>query len=540
MPAETIVSTTARVSATILLAIFVVATATMLNTVPPLYVLASNSSRLARSAIADACVAEIDRSGNGSLDQTIARLTRKYQLQSLRVHPGGTIEQDELRELRHSSRGVVEVSFRAAALSRQRGTVRVAAWAGAIALATAIGLLTVALSTLLRPASGRVEGPPRRHPRDESDHMIESFGASIQQLKGRESELRRLHEREKERADELATVTATLVRSLTSGFIALDESGRILDMNQEARQLLGITNEGFSGHSVTDVAGRTEFSKTLEDAGAGRLALQRREVNTAEGGVIGLTTVPLLDEHSHYSGMLALFTDLTPLRRLESRLQDIQSLADLGEMSAGIAHEFRNSLSTIVGYLKLARRGSLSAETDERLRRAEYEAQQLAKAVESLLVFARPMDLQRQRIDLCELAEATVERLRPLSGDVLFRIQGEPAGIQGDPLLLGRTIENLIRNAIDAIHEKESGAGTITIETSANPHAMIVIRDDGVGLNAADAKRLFLPFQSTKPRGFGVGLALAKKIVLLHGGTIMLTGEAGAGARVTIEFPDER
>jgi signal transduction histidine kinase len=224
------------------------------------------------------------------------------------------------------------------------------------------------------------------------------------------------------------------------------------------------------------------------------------------------------------------------MRRLESRLRDMQSLADLGEMSAGIAHEFRNSLSTIVGYLRLARRGAISSETEERLQRADEEVQQLAAAVESLLVFARPMQMQRQRVDLGELARATVERFAPLAGGIAFELSGGEAWIEADGVLLGRAIENLVRNAIDAIDEKQAGGGRIRLETAAAPHPMLVIRDDGVGLDPADVNRLFLPFQSTKPQGFGVGLALARKIVVLHGGTIALTGNRGKGATATIVF----
>jgi len=541
------VNTTARLFVTVVLAISVAATATLIKTIPSLYLLASTSSRATRNAIADACTAELAlaaQHGPAAIAATTARLTRAYELRSLRIYSAGEAPAGapgDLRVLRRAGDRIVETSFSGNAVAPERESVRLAAAAAGVVFVIGTALLVLALVSLVRPPD---PGPPagRRPQAGADDYLLETFGASIQRFKGRESELRHLHEVEKGRADELATLTATLVRSLTSGFIALDEHERILDMNAEARQLLGIPpNVALAGQTLAAITGETEFSGTLANAAHERIALQRHEVQGEREAVkvIGLTTVPLLDERSHYFGMLALFTDLTPIRRLESRLRDMQSLADLGEMSAGIAHEFRNSLSTIVGYLKLARRGVLSVETEERLRRAEEEAHQLAGAVESLLVFARPMELQRQNVDLVELVTATVERLEPLSAGIAFRMLGGPAAIEGDPLLLSRTIENVIRNAVDAIQEKSSGGGTVTIVTSSSPHPSLVFTDDGVGLDPGDANRLFLPFQSTKPQGFGVGLALARKIVLLHGGTIQLTGEQGTGATVTLEFPNE-
>jgi len=91
-----------------------------------------------------------------------------------------------------------------------------------------------------------------------------------------------------------------------------------------------------------------------------------------------------------------------------------------------------------------------------------------------------------------------------------------------------------VRNAIESAHERESG-GAVTIELRPDPPA-IEIRDNGAGVDPADVPRLFLPFQSEKSTGLGLGLPLARKVILLHGGSIRLTGTPGAGATVTIEF----
>jgi signal transduction histidine kinase len=280
-----------------------------------------------------------------------------------------------------------------------------------------------------------------------------------------------------------------------------------------------------------------DFSSRVQYAFDRRQAVARAEATVTRGGTvraIGLTTVPLLNERHEFLGMLGLFTDLTPLRELEHRVREMQNLADLGEISAGIAHEFRNSLSTIGGYLRLSHRGASRAESVAAVEKAEREANALARAVTSLLTYARPMEIETGPVDLLALAEAVVERIRVDSG-VVIHCGGEQAIIDGDAALLDRAIENVIRNAVQSVQRKQNG-GTVNVQVSAGRSASMVVTDEGVGVDPAEVATLFLPFRSTNPDGFGLGLPLAKKIVLLHGGTLRLTGQPGEGATAVMEF----
>jgi len=209
------------------------------------------------------------------------------------------------------------------------------------------------------------------------------------------------------------------------------------------------------------------------------------------------------------------------------------TLAQLGEISAGIAHEFRSSLSTILGYMKLARRGGVDAVAEGRLQSAEKEAAQLLTAIERLLAFARPVQINAEPVDLRELVDEQTRQLADHAPDVAFHVDGPRVVIDGDRVLLARAFENLLRNALDAV--RQNGGGSVHVTLAAAPPC-VTIADDGVGFDPAETARLFLPFQSNKPNGFGMGLPLAKKIVLLHGGTLRLHGEPGKGAVATVEF----
>ena len=404
--------------------------------------------------------------------------------------------------------------------------------AGALLLALFLPRITRPIERMLDSAAEiRVRAPHD----DEQEYLIDTFRTSIDQLKSQKQELQVLHDAQKVRADDLERITSALTRSLTSGFLAIGPDGNVVDLNAAAREILHTGDEPLAGRHLTAVLGDTRFSKALMDAVEHRAAMTRAEVaieSEAGAQVIGLTTVPLVDADERFLALLALFTDLTPYRELEERVREMQTLADLGEISAGIAHEFRNSLSTMLGYLKLARRAGTIDDTSKAIEKSEREAALLAEAVDRLLAFARPMKLDRHRIDLLDLAGEVCERIA--ATDVPVTCDGVRAEVQGDRVLLVRALDNLVRNAVDSVREKGSGGVRVTVGDGEMPH--VRIEDDGVGLDPADVPRLMLPFQSLKPSGYGLGLPLARKIILLHGGTIRLTGRKGEGAVATVEL----
>jgi signal transduction histidine kinase len=521
--------------ATALLAIFGIAALLLTSVVPAVWALSRHASRARRTAIADACAALISTTAGSDRAiamQTLEDLRRKYELQAIEVR---NPNDDPLRsgdtggghdpanvEVRAIGRTLVRITFSEGILGDVSRLVRLGMFAGAAAAILGLLLLPAyVVEAFRRPAEEATQ--------DGTASLLQTVGSSLETM-------RRLHLQEKGRADELARLTGTLVRSLTSGFIALDEHGRVADLNQAARDLLRLeAADAVLGRGVIETLGTSSFARTLALAHERRAAVQRREVTAGgdDSTVIGVSTVPLHDEHGRYIGMLALFADLTDVRKLEHRVRDMQALADVGEMSAGIAHEFRNSLATILGYLRLASRGAGDSGNEERLRKAEQEALGLSAAVERLLALGRPLTLKREPLQLRALAEEIVTRLAPLSDAVEFRVEGDELTIDGDGALLARAFENVIRNAMESI-ESRGGTGRVTITTTNGASRLITIEDDGAGLDPA--VRLFVPFQSGKPSGFGLGLTLAKRIILLHDGTIRLAPRPSGGAVAEIEF----
>lgn len=450
------------------------------------------------------------------------------------------------RVTRLSGPGTLQLNFDATVRrdARTRFWITAAICVAAASLGTV--LLLSYLPRIIRPIEemldqARTLGDPTAG-QDETAYLIDTFRNSIATLKAQEGELKLLHDREKERADDLERVTAALTRSLTSGLIAIDAAGGIVDINAAGREILGVdATQSLAGRRFADVIPLTAFGEALSTAFAHQSAMTRVEIDDVRGSdpvTVGLTTVPLRNESGVFLGLLALFTDLTPIRSLEARVQEMTTLAQLGEISAGIAHEFRSSLSTILGYMKLARRGGVDDVAEGRLQSAEKEASLLLQAIERLLAFARPVQLNSESVDLRDLVCEQMKPLRDIAPDVTFDLDGPAVAIEGDRILLSRAVENLLRNAVDAVRQKGDG-GSVRVVVRDTPAPSVTIVDNGVGFDPAETSRLFLPFHSNKPNGFGMGLPLAKKIVLLHGGTLRLQGEPGKGAVATMEFAGE-
>jgi signal transduction histidine kinase len=314
-------------------------------------------------------------------------------------------------------------------------------------------------------------------------------------------------------------------------------------MNAAAREILGIPGDApVGGKPLGDIDLPREFRDAVVSAHAARATVNRRELTwgDADAHPVGLSMTPLFGEDGRFLGSLTLFTDLREVRALETQVRQQETLAQLGEMSAGIAHEFRNSLSTISGYLRLAQKEELPPTAGNRIREAEREASSLAGTVAALLNFARPIHPELEEVDLHEIAAAVAERTRSGNATIGVELHGGPAPVMGDRRLLDRVLENLVRNAIEATAMKDGETRPVQIVVSDGSDAVVRVIDHGVGVDPSFAKRLFLPFQSTKSAGLGLGLALARKIVLLHGGDLTLAGAPGEGATATLRLPRQR
>jgi signal transduction histidine kinase len=223
-------------------------------------------------------------------------------------------------------------------------------------------------------------------------------------------------------------------------------------------------------------------------------------------------------------------------RRMEERISEQEAMARAGELTAGIVHEVRNGLGTIVGYARLLERAG-DAQAAGQARSILDECATLETVVRRFTDFVRIERLELAPTDLGRLASRVLAREQRAHPGVSARLVGldEPFVVQVDEQLLERAIENLVRNALEAA---AAGGGLVEVRAERERGwACLIVEDDGAGF-AADHPVQVRPFYSTRPGGLGLGLPLARKIVVLHGGELSLERRAPAGARVTARLPD--
>jgi signal transduction histidine kinase len=219
--------------------------------------------------------------------------------------------------------------------------------------------------------------------------------------------------------------------------------------------------------------------------------------------------------------------------RMEEAIHEKEALARAGELTAGIVHEVRNGLGTIVGYARLLERAETADQAAEAARSIRDECETLETVVRRFNEFIRRERLNVSELDLARLLSRVAARelkSREIAHDLVGLDRALP--VRGDEELLERAFENLVRNAADAA----GPFGRVEVEVTVDDSGVEVrIDDDGPGLSP-DHPGEVRPFFTTKPGGLGLGLPIARKILLLHGGALELSDREprGVSARVVI------
>jgi signal transduction histidine kinase len=241
------------------------------------------------------------------------------------------------------------------------------------------------------------------------------------------------------------------------------------------------------------------------------------------------------------SGALCLMSDLTELTALQKQIRWKENLAALGEMSAGIAHEFKNALATISGYAQMIRSESTPSETRDSAERILDQTRALTHVVTEFLRFAKPLEISYEAVVMQPLVERVAEELRESRPECDVICEGAFVELPGDEALLRQALVNLTRNAAEAARDG-TARGRITIsgtieELGGRKWQRICVADNGSGIPENELPKIFLPFFTTKSEGTGLGLAVVQKVALQHGGSIEARNASGGGAEFLLWLP---
>jgi len=336
---------------------------------------------------------------------------------------------------------------------------------------------------------------------------------------------------------------------MTSGLIALDGAGGFIAANPAAARILGWSAPPPGGASLESWAGnQTALARLIHASLDGRVTRSREIVEhpAPPGGSrplhLGVALSPILREGTPEgpgagpSGLLCLIGDLTDIHDLEEKVRRRETLAALGTVSAGIAHEVRNALATILGFARLAERGGGDARSVQHARAIVKEVEAVGRTVDDFLQYARPSRLHPAPVALRALVEQVVDEARyaGLLSRTEVEVEGDAGTVLADEQALRQTFSNLVRNA------SESSEGPVHLRIGLDRRegrATITFADDGEGIPAENLDRIFLPFFTTRGKGTGLGLAIAQKMVLDHEGHLEVSSGPGGGTVFRVQLP---
>ena len=349
-----------------------------------------------------------------------------------------------------------------------------------------------------------------------------------------------------------------LVENLYDAVIVFDEDRTISMWNSSATRIYGWPAEEAIGRPAQELLGTqadgkspAEIMDLIFESGSWRGTLHQR---TKEGRRIEVecsaSHIPIMD--SGRGGVVCVNRDVTEHKRLQAQLIQAQKMESIGTLAGGIAHEFNNMLSGILGYASLLSKRIVEPEVAKPLRIIQESATRGAKLTRQLLTFARKQEAQRERLSLNATVESSMSFLGQIIGkDVTLDVDLEPdlRLVLGDPWQLEQIVVNLCLNARDSM----SGEGNIRLETrnvglpetgsppelASGHYVRLRVMDTGAGMKREVLDRIFEPFFTTKEQGHGTGLGLAVVygIVKEHGGAITVRSEPGVGTTFDVFVP---
>jgi two-component system sensor histidine kinase HydH len=359
------------------------------------------------------------------------------------------------------------------------------------------------------------------------------------------------HTRSSKLLEDTQKLASEVVTHLPVGILVMDMQYQIIYTNALAWNLLGTNEKAVKGVNAKVLLPNNIWS--LHDMIKSGQTIAEKEITllpeAAKPVPVAVSATNIHGEDGKYIGFMFVLKDLTEIRELVIKTQRIEKLAIVGNLAAGIAHEVRNPLSSIKGYVTYF--GSLFEDNSENRKAANLMAEEVDRVnrvISELLEFARPSDLRLKEIMVRDLIDHSIR---------IVTHEAEAAGIQitkniqsGLPPLtadLDRLTQVLLNLYINAIQAMPEGGSLMVQAKQKGPDLIIKISDTGKGIYPEDLKHIFDPYFTTKNKGTGLGLAIAHKIVENHNGFIQVkslensgmsnSGKSNSGTTISMTLP---
>lgn len=344
--------------------------------------------------------------------------------------------------------------------------------------------------------------------------------------------------------NEAKTLNELILDSMVDGVITVDNHGLVTTFNPAAQKITGYPLEDAIGKPYNDIIDDKNFNSPLLDTLANGIDHIGVEIDFPIAGnvlQISSSTSHLKDHHGHILGAIVIFKDLTAQKKMQRVIQQNERLLALGELMAGVAHEIRNPLAAVRGFVQYLQKDDITQhEKNEYISIILKEVDSINKVIEQLQQLSKPSKSYFSSTSLNALVEETVTLVKTTlaTPQIDFILQLEPFldKIYIDTNQIRQVLLNLLINATQAIAQ----TGSITVKTflTHNETMQVVeIKDTGEGLSEEAASHIFTPFFTTKDTGTGLGLSIAHKIITSHNGTIQIYNHKDGGVIARVSLP---
>jgi two-component system, sporulation sensor kinase A len=339
---------------------------------------------------------------------------------------------------------------------------------------------------------------------------------------------------------------STLLHSLPDFVCFKDGEGRWLKVNQFGRQLYNLEDIDYLGKTDRDLGEVVPFFKEAFDycADSDEQSWQEGNVTRCEEGfsvpsgefkTFDVIKVPLFNSDESRKGLVIIGRDISQQKMAEEMLLRKEKLSVVGELAAGIAHEIRNPLTSIKGFIQLLEENEHVAESYLAVMSSEMD--RINQIVGELLILSKPQMREFTTFDMKEVLDYTTKVMGHealLKGiTIQENCPDTPMKVYGDKNQIIQVLINIVKNAIDAMTE-----GNITVKCSiGEKHIHISVLDQGTGISPERLKRLGEPFFTLKEKGMGLGLTISQKILEDHKGSLHIESEVNKGTKVNVLLP---
>jgi PAS domain S-box-containing protein len=341
---------------------------------------------------------------------------------------------------------------------------------------------------------------------------------------------------------------STLINSMVDFVCFKDGEGRWLKTNSFGLELFQLKNVDYKGKTDTELAEYSEFYRNALiycQNYSDRIAWESKTITRCEeviplpgGGTKTFDTIkhPLFHEDGSRKGLVVIGRDITEKKFAEERLLRSEKLSVIGELAASVAHEIRNPLTSLKGFVQLMRPAGKGNDRYHEIMLSELE--RIDDIVGELLLLAKPQKVKLSKIEVSNTIEHVISLLENQANLINVKINfynRQPSIINCEVNQIKQLLINIIKNAIEA----SGNGGTVEVILEENCEGMTVIQviDTGEGIPDEAINRLGEPFFSSKEKGTGLGLTVSFKIIEQHGGKISYKSEPNKGTIATILLP---